>query len=231
MPARSLGHRRVAGLSLETQETPRKGTPHHHHEGGYALWPRRWFRLYLGQPGWAPGVGWSRPGETLSWPLGPLRGTCHATPRDLRRALGPAPCGAHPRPAVTERQSRRGTSAVRGSPSPTRGSPLPCLSATQPHPDIPTIRLPWSSPLVSLSSRPARADPRSGPLGPLAPARWDAGTSRSGTSQGPRQALALLLEPSAGAAGRLRALCARVLHFQLSRFLRVAFFFPFLDYW
>ncbi|CAI9162557.1 unnamed protein product [Rangifer tarandus platyrhynchus] len=149
----------------------------------------------------------------LSGPLGPLRGTCHATPRDLRRALGPVPCGAHPRPAVTELQSRRGASAARGSASPTRGSPLPCLSATQPHPDIPTIRLPWSSRsfpcLPPPPPPPARADPGSGPLGPRAPARWDAGTSRSGTSRGPRPALALLLEPSAGAAGRLRAPCPR----------------------
>lgn len=101
-----------------------------------------------GQPGWAPGsagpgVAGLRaggpPGETLSWPVGPLQGASAARLAPRSRS---APCGAHPRPAVTGRQSRRGTSAVRGSPSPTRGSPLPGLSATQPHPGIPTIRLP-----------------------------------------------------------------------------------------
>lgn len=145
-------------------------------------------------------------------------------PRLAPHSLGAAPCGAYPRPAVTELQSQRGTSAVRGSPSQTRGSPLPCLSATQPHSDIPTIRLPWSSPLVSLSSRQTRADPRFGPLGPLAPARWDSGTSRSGISRGPRPALALLLEPSAGAAGRLRALCAWVRHFSAVSFSKDSIF-------
>lgn len=152
--------------------------------------PRRWFRFYLGSAWMGPGVGWSNcggrrgregpPSAMLSGPLGPLRGTCHATPRDLRRALGPVPCGAHPRPAVTELQSRRGASAARGSASPTRGSPLPCLSATQPHPDIPTIRLPWSSrsfpclpPRHEQTRGPVRSDPeprRAGTPVPAGPA-------------------------------------------------------------
>lgn len=158
--------------------------------------PTCWFQLYLGSAGMGtrdPPVQMLRPAGPggAAWPDAVLAtrssaDTCHtrscaAAPRDLRRVLSVLPGAEHirgRRPLTPVPPLPRGTRAALGFHSPTRGSPLPFLSATQPHPDIAKIRLRWSSPLVPFSSRPARPSPLSGPVGPRAPARWDA--SRAG---------------------------------------------------
>lgn len=74
----------------------------------------------------------------LSWPLGPLRGTCHAMPRDLRRTLSVLPRAEH----------IRGPRSLSCSPSEGRvlcGALLPKLEVrlflvSQPRSHIPTSR-------------------------------------------------------------------------------------------
>ena len=176
-----------------------------------------------GQPAWAPGSAGPTVAAGGAGSGRPVRcSPGRQVPCAALVTRRPATCAALR--VLPRAEHLRGPRSLSSSPDEGRVLPPPSLSATQPHPDIATIRLPWSS--RSVPCLPARHEQTRGPV------RSDAGTSRSGTSRGPRPALTRLLERSAGAAGRLRAPCPRVRPFQLPRFLRrMAFFFPFLDYW
>lgn len=174
------------------------------------------FYYIWGQPGWVLEISWSKmrqpaqgqeegpPGAMLPWPLGPLRDTCHTW---SRAAAAPSGWRSGPIPPLRLR-----TRASPCSPSPPRGSPLPFLSAREPHADIATARPSWTSRIISFSSLragPERPSPRS---------------PRHSRVPRPAESAARVrpcVGPSVGAAVRLCVRC-----FQPPRFLRrTAFFF------
>lgn len=195
-----------------------------------------------GQPGWAPGVGWSRCGLRAGRGRLVRRLLAGRSPAGHLSRDAPRPCAAPGSCPVRSTSAARGHWSASpdegrvlcgGSPSPTRGSPFPAPlshAATSRHPD--------DSPSLDLSagffvfppgtSRPevrSTWTPSPGALGRRYHQVRHQPSGRGRARPAPR---ALSAGASSAHPG---ALCARVRYFQLSRFLRIAFFFPFLDYW